>query len=122
VLVFPSPMEAYADRPMSNMAMLNVLGRLDVRDRTTTHGLARSTFSTWSNELGVARPDVIEACLAHDEANKVRAAYNRAEFAKERRALLQAWGDFCASKPAGKAATSRKGGGATRSAREAAGA
>jgi integrase len=111
-LVFPSPMDAYCDRPMSNMAMLNVLGRLGVRERTTVHGLARSSFSTWANETAAARPDVIEACLAHDEANKVRAAYNRAEFAKERRALLQAWTDYCMSKCRRKTdADQRQGGG-----------
>ncbi|NUZ07641.1 site-specific integrase [Schlegelella koreensis] len=92
--VFPSPM--LADRPMSNMAMLTVLDRLGMRDRTTVHGLCRATFSTWANETGAARPDVIEACLAHEEKNRVRAAYNRAQFNEERRALLEAWAGFLA--------------------------
>jgi len=39
---------------------------------------------------------VIEACLAHEESNRVRASYNRAQFAAERRALLAAWADFLA--------------------------
>ncbi|GAB3768323.1 site-specific integrase [Ramlibacter monticola] len=90
--VFPSPMKL--DRPMSNMAMLTVLGRMKMRDRTTVHGLCRATFSTWANDTGAARPDVIEACLAHEESNRVRAAYNRAQFTEERRALLAAWGDY----------------------------
>ncbi len=34
---------------------------------------------------------MIEACLAHREADLVRAAYNRASFAQDRRALLLAW-------------------------------
>lgn len=93
--VFPSPV--LEDKPLSNMAMLNLLERLGVRDRTTVHGLCRATFSTWANETGAARPDVIEACLAHDEANKVRAAYNRAEFFEERRALLAAWSTYLSS-------------------------
>ena len=96
--VFPS-LRSVAEgesRPMSNMAMLAVLGRLGVRDRTTVHGLCRATFSTWANETGAARPDVIEACLAHEEGNRVRAAYNRAQFAAERRALLNAWSDYLA--------------------------
>lgn len=95
--VFPSAMKGYTDSPMSNMAMLNVLGRLGVREQTTAHGLCRATFSTWANETNAARPDVIEACLAHGETNKVRAAYNRAEFAAERRALLAAWAEFLAT-------------------------
>lgn len=82
---------------LSNMAMLTTLNRLGYRDRTTVHGLCRATFSTWANETGAARPDVIEACLAHEEGNRVRAAYNRAQFNDERKALLQAWAEYLAS-------------------------
>lgn len=90
--VFPSPMSqaSAAPRPLSNMAMLAALGRLGARDRTTVHGLCRATFSTWANDTGAGRPDVIEACLAHKEGNRIRAAYNRAQFAAERRELLTA--------------------------------
>jgi len=59
----------------------------------TVHGF-RATFSTWANETAAARPDVIEACLAHREGDKIRAAYNRAQFNVERRALLAVWADF----------------------------
>jgi hypothetical protein len=31
---------------------------------------------------------------AHQEGNRVRAAYNRAQFTAERKALLQAWSDI----------------------------
>jgi integrase len=95
--LFPSPMKP--DQPLSNMAMLTVLDRLGVRDRTTVHGLCRATFSTWANDTNVARPDVIEACLAHREADRVRAAYNRAEFEAERRALLAAWAEYLSKAP-----------------------
>ncbi len=90
--VFPSTMKENA--PQSNMAMLTVLKRLQVRDKTTVHGLCRATFSTWANETGAARPDVIEACLAHEEGNRVRAAYNRASFNEERAALLVKWAEY----------------------------
>ena len=86
--VFPAP--ALDGRPLSNMAMLMCLRRLGIAGETTVHGF-RSTFSTWANETGAARPDVVEACLAHREDNLVRAAYNRAQFAGERRKLLDAW-------------------------------
>jgi integrase len=101
-LVFPSPVRGAdgAARPLSNMAMLVTLGRLGVRDRTTVHGLCRATFSTWANETAAARPDVIEACLAHCESNKVRAAYMRAKFNDERRELLAKWAAFLAQPPA----------------------
>lgn len=93
-VVFPSTM--LDGRPMSNMAMLAVLGRMGERKRTTVHGLCRATFSTWAYETAAARPDVIEACLAHREADKVKAAYNRAKFTDERRALLAAWAEYLA--------------------------
>ena len=94
--VFPSSVRAGdgTARPLSNMAMLTALSRHGLRQRTTVHGLARATFSTWANERGIARADVIEAALAHVEKDKTRAAYNRATFEDERRALLQAWGDY----------------------------
>jgi integrase len=76
------------------MAMLTALSRQGLRQRTSVHGLARATFSTWANERGIARPDVIEAALAHAEGDKTRAAYCRATFDDERRSLLQAWGDY----------------------------
>lgn len=101
--VFPSmygkPQDDGSLKPMSNMALLTVLDRLGYREQTTVHGLCRATFSTWANETGAARPDVIEACLAHSEADAVRRAYNRAQFAQERRELLTAWAHFLA-KPA----------------------
>lgn len=99
-LVFPTPADPRADKPLSNMAMLTLLDRLGVRDRTTVHGLCRATFSTWAYETAAARPDVIEACLAHRESDKIKAAYNRAQFADERRALLRAWAEYLTKPPA----------------------
>ena len=98
--VFPSP--AGRDAPMSNMSMLTVLRRMDLwgkdaPERVTVHGF-RATFSTWANELGIARPDVIEAALAHNETDRVRKAYNRSHFLNERRTLMIAWGDYLAGK------------------------
>ncbi len=94
-LVFPSSVpNKYA---MSNMAMLAVLGRLDVRYQATVHGLCRASFSTWAYDTAAARPEVIEACLAHQEVDRVKAAYNRAEFANERRALIAAWAQYLGS-------------------------
>jgi integrase len=97
VFAFPSP--AVQDQPLSNMAMLTVLDRMGVRERTTVHGLCRATFSTWANETAAARPDVIEACLAHQEGNKIRAAYNRAQFMSERAELLDAWAGYLSKLP-----------------------
>jgi integrase len=94
VLLFPSFVKP--GKPMSNMALLATLDRLGMRAQTTVHGLCRATFSTWAYETAAARPDVIEACLAHKEADRVKAAYNRAQFTEERRTLLAAWADYLA--------------------------
>ena len=51
----------------------------------------RRTFSTFANEEGF-RPDIIERCLAH-ERHDIRAVYNRAEYATERKELMQWWAD-----------------------------
>jgi integrase len=90
--LFPSPRDM--EKPLSNIAMLKVLERMDYLKRTTVHGVCRASFSTWANETGAARPDVIEACLAHREADRVAAAYNRAQFNAERRILLDTWALF----------------------------
>jgi integrase len=99
VFVSPIPDRHGKARPFCKDAMRAVLKRTGLLQRTTVHGL-RHTFSTWANDTGAARADVIEACLAHKEEDRVRGAYNKAEFADERRALLQAWTDYLSRPPA----------------------
>ena len=62
------------------------------QQEATLHGF-RTTASTLLNELGF-RSDIIEAQLAHRDKNKVRAAYNRAEYIDERRQMMQAWAHY----------------------------
>lgn len=76
---------------MSNNAMLFATYRMGYRGRLTVHGLRRN-FSTWANENGWP-PDDVELCLAHDERDRVRGAYNAAKRLEPRRALMQAWAD-----------------------------
>jgi integrase len=57
----------------------------------TGHGF-RGVASTILNEMGFDE-DVVERQLAHTERNKVRAAYNRAEYLTERRVMMQRWAD-----------------------------
>jgi integrase len=62
------------------------------KDTMTGHGF-RALASTRLNEMGWA-PDVIERQLAHAERNKVRAAYNRAQYLVERTRMMAAWADY----------------------------
>lgn len=89
--VFPS--ERSRQRPMSDGTINAALRRLGFdKDTMTGHGF-RAMASTRLNEMGWA-PDVIERQLAHAERNKVRAAYNRAQYLDERKRMMQAWANY----------------------------
>ena len=78
---------------MSENTVNAALRRLGFDKATMTgHGF-RALASTRLNELGWA-PDVIERQLAHAERNTVRAAYNRAQYMKERRQMMASWADY----------------------------
>ena len=62
------------------------------KGRVTPHGF-RSLASSVLNEQGF-NPDAIERQLAHIENNKIRAAYNRADYLNERKELMQWYSDF----------------------------
>lgn len=79
--------------PMSENTVNAALRRMGYsKDEMTGHGF-RAMASTRLNELGFD-PDVIERQLAHAERNKVRAAYNRAQYLSERVKMMQAWSDY----------------------------
>jgi integrase len=89
-LLFPSLRTSA--RPMSENTVNAALRRLGYSgDMQTGHGF-RTIGSTMLNELGW-HPDLIELQLSHQERNKVRAAYNRAQRLDERRKMMQAWAD-----------------------------
>jgi integrase len=87
--LFPSPSR---EKYMSNNTMLYAMYRMGYHGRATVHGF-RAMASTALNEMGFS-PDVIERQLAHQEQNAVRAAYNRAEYLAERRAMMRHWANF----------------------------
>jgi integrase len=76
---------------MSNNTMLFALYRMGFHGRTTTHGFRR-LFSTEANEHGW-NEDWVERQLAHDERDRVRAAYNAAQYLTQRREMMQWWAD-----------------------------
>jgi integrase len=85
---------AKAQRPLSNMALLMLLRRMD-RDDLTTHGF-RSTFRDWAAEATNYPRDVAEQALAHSLPDKVEAAYRRGDLIEKRRLLMRDWATFCA--------------------------
>jgi len=80
-------------RSLSENALNVALRRMGyAHDEMTAHGF-RSTASTILNERDFD-PDVIEAALAHQDADDVRRAYNRARYWPQRVELMQAWADL----------------------------
>lgn len=77
---------------MSENTINKVLRHMGYKGKMVGHGV-RSLASTVLNENGF-KPDVIEKQLAHAERNAVRAAYNRAEYLDERRAMMEWWAGY----------------------------
>jgi integrase len=92
--VFPG---AKARLPLSNMAMAELLKGMN-GNGYTVHGF-RSTFRDWAAERTSYPREIAEAALAHMLKDKTEAAYRRGDLFEKRRKLMQAWADYCASKP-----------------------
>jgi integrase len=86
---------AVAGKPISNMAMLELLKGMN-GGGLTVHGF-RSTFSDWARERTNYPRDVVEMALAHAIKDKSEAAYRRGDALPKRARLMQAWADYCAS-------------------------
>jgi integrase len=80
-------------KPISENTLNQALRRIGYsKEEIVSHGL-RAMFSTIAHEnisIHGFHSDVIERCLAHIESNKVKDAYNRAEYKDERKGLM-AW-------------------------------
>lgn len=86
---------------ISENTVLKVIERIGYKGRMTGHGF-RSIASTYLNNLGTIRPDMIEAQLAHGDKDQVRAAYNRADYMEYRKSMMQFWADTLDKMQAGK--------------------
>jgi integrase len=87
------------DRPLSNMALEMALRRMKVTD-ATVHGF-RSSFRDWCGEETHFPREIAEAALAHAVGNAAEQAYRRGDALEKRRALMNAWDEFCGSAKAG---------------------
>ncbi len=87
-LVFPAPRGGV----LSDMTLTAVTRRMEVD--AVPHGF-RSTFRDWCAERTNFPRDLAETALAHKVESKVEAAYLRSDVLEKRRALMQAWADFC---------------------------
>lgn len=98
--VFPSqsPRRRYSKKragpkPLSNMAMLELLKRQGVTN-TTPHGM-RACFRSWAHDQTSFETLVIRQSLAHNNPDQVDAAYLRSTAFHKRQQLMQSWCDYC---------------------------
>lgn len=77
---------------ISNGTVLMGLRRMGYQGKMTGHGF-RTLASTILNEKNYP-PDIIERQLAHADDDKIRAAYNRAEYLLERKKMMQDYADI----------------------------
>jgi integrase len=80
-------------QPLSNMAMLMLLKRME-REDLTVHGF-RSSFRDWAAEKTNTPREICEMALAHTIGNKAEAAYRRGDLFERRRALMAQWQQHC---------------------------
>lgn len=78
-------------KPASSQTVNMALKRIGFKGKLVSHGM-RALASTTLNEQRFD-PELIEVALAHTEKNKIRAAYNRAEYLEQRRVMMQWWSD-----------------------------
>ena len=77
---------------ISENTLNKIIERIGFKELTTLHGF-RSLASSTLNEKGF-NPDAIELQLAHQPSDKVRAAYNRADYWQERVEMMAWYGDL----------------------------
>jgi integrase len=106
---FVFPGQAHG-KPFSNMAFLTLLKRMNAGktkkwiDPTsgrpiTAHGF-RATFRTWAEEVATVPHAVVEQAMGHQVGTQVERAYRRTDILDKRRALMQAWAQWCEPKAA----------------------
>jgi integrase len=90
--IFPSAKQV---KPLSNMACLQLLKRME-RGDLTVHGF-RSSFRDWAGESTAHPREVVEHAMSHQLKDKAEAAYARGTLLARRRALMADWAAHCAN-------------------------
>lgn len=89
--VFPT-VRGGIDRPIAKSTLNQAVRALDMEVQHFVLHDFRRTASTHLHEMGQSS-DAIEKALAHS-IKGIKGVYNRAEYAEERRRILQLWADF----------------------------
>lgn len=89
-IVFPGN----AAKRLSDMTLTKAL-KGATKEQATVHGF-RSSFRDWAAEQTAVPGEIVEAALAHTNANRVEAAYRRTNYLDRRRILMSDWENFIA--------------------------
>lgn len=92
------------DRPISEGTLKGALDAMGFNSRHTAHGF-RAMANTILTERLKADERFIEKQLSHEEENKVKKAYNRAEFWDDRVKLMAAWSEWLDAQTSGPQST-----------------
>ncbi|MFN7696257.1 MAG: tyrosine-type recombinase/integrase [Burkholderiales bacterium] len=88
------PAATGTSRAMSENTVRSALRRLGYgNEDMSAHGFRAMARTMADERLGIA-PEVIEAQLAHSVSDALGRAYNRTQFLKQRRELMQRWADY----------------------------
>lgn len=87
------PHASRSKKHMSEATVLNAIKRIGYKGKMTGHGFRALAMTTLKEELGFPH-EVIDRQLAHAPSSKLGRAYDRTEFLKERRVMMQAWADY----------------------------
>ena len=91
--VFPSILGS--GRCMSENTPRTALRRMGYgNEEMTPHGFRAMARTLMIERLPGITPDALEAQLAHGKSGPLGAAYDRAEFMEQRRAMMQAWANY----------------------------
>ena len=89
--VFPSARDI--SKPITPDSLRNAIRNMGItKEEFTTHSF-RSMASTRLNELSY-KGDIVEMQLFHAPKDKIRSAYNHAEYLPERKKMIQDWSDY----------------------------
>jgi len=82
-------------KPLSNMAMLELVRGMTKGKGVTVHGF-RGAFRDWAAETTAHPNEVVEMALAHAIGDKTEAAYRRGDLFEKRRALMEDFASYLA--------------------------
>jgi integrase len=88
-------------KTMSDNTILQAIAGMGYKGKMTGHGFRALAMSTLKERLGY-RHEVIDVQLAHAKADKIQAAYDRAQFLDERKKMMQHWDDYLQALAEGK--------------------